>query len=109
MWKHGDQDGCNHQIYYNRGHPGIVTLKVTDGTFTCTETYFGTLTGKGLFADCKRTAKPTPRAEAGSRAAAATTAAAGTAAATTVAAVAVAVAAAAVAAAAVAAGQPPRR
>jgi PKD repeat protein len=60
VWKHGDQDGCNHQIYYSRGHPGIVTLKVTDGTFTCTETYFGTLTGKGLFADCKRTAKPKP-------------------------------------------------
>jgi PKD repeat protein len=60
VWKHGDQDGCNHQIYYNRGHPGIVTLKVTDGTFTCTETYFGTLTGKGLFAECKRNKVPKP-------------------------------------------------
>lgn len=58
VWKHGDQDGCNHQIYYNRGHPGIVTLKVTDGAYTCTETYFGTLTGKGLFADCKKNPKP---------------------------------------------------
>jgi PKD repeat protein len=60
VWKHGDQNGCNHQIYYNRGHPGIITLKVTDGTFTCTETYFGTLTGKGLFADCKRNKVPKP-------------------------------------------------
>lgn len=41
VWHHGDQDGCNHQIYGARGHPGIITLKVTDGTFTCTETYFG--------------------------------------------------------------------
>ncbi len=65
VWKHGDQDGCNHQIYYNRGHPGIVTLKVTDGTFTCTETYFGTLTGKGLFADCKRNPKPKPKPTGG--------------------------------------------
>src|SRR5665213_3119584 len=35
VWKHGDRDGCNHNIYGARGHPGIITLKVTDGTFTC--------------------------------------------------------------------------
>ncbi|MGH2934872.1 MAG: hypothetical protein ACRDL2_10235, partial [Gaiellaceae bacterium] len=65
VWHHGDQHGCNHQIYGPRGHPGIVTLKVTDGTFACTETYFGTLTGKGLFGACTRVKKAAPGGGAG--------------------------------------------
>ena len=44
-------DGCNHKIYGAKGHPGTITLEVSDGTWKCTETYFGSVNGQGHAAD----------------------------------------------------------
>ncbi len=58
VWQHGDFNHCNHALQGPRGHTGTVTFKVTDGTWTCTETYAGTITGNGGVATCKQAAKP---------------------------------------------------
>jgi PKD repeat protein len=57
VWQHGDVNHCNHALQGPRGHTGTVTFKVTDGTWTCTETYAGTITGNGGAATCAQ-AKP---------------------------------------------------
>ncbi|MHB8641883.1 MAG: PKD domain-containing protein [Gaiellaceae bacterium] len=57
VWQHGDFNHCNHAVQGPRGHTGTVTFNVTDGTWTCTETYAGTLTGNGGAATCVQ-AKP---------------------------------------------------
>jgi hypothetical protein len=41
-WHHGDKDGCNHQDMGPHGHQGLITVSVSDGSWTCTETYKGT-------------------------------------------------------------------
>ncbi|MFI5091146.1 MAG: hypothetical protein ACHP7P_13915, partial [Terriglobales bacterium] len=52
IWKHGDQDGCNHLVQGPQGHLGTVNILVTDGQYDCTASYFGTNTGTGLPATC---------------------------------------------------------
>jgi hypothetical protein len=58
VWYHGDQHGCNHLVTDpgGAGHPGTVTLVVSNGLFNCTLTYFGTETGTGPPPTC--VAKP---------------------------------------------------
>ncbi len=51
-WYHADDSEggpCSHgpNQYGPKGHPGIVTVVVSGGGFTCQATYDGTLTGKG--------------------------------------------------------------
>lgn len=55
IWQHGDQHGCNHTVTdpQGRGHPGTVTVVVSNGFFDCTATYFGTETGTGPAPTCK--------------------------------------------------------
>jgi len=64
VWRHGDQDGCKHNVQVAQGHPGTVVLVVTDGNFSCTATYFGTVTGDGPAAACTPLAPATPSAAA---------------------------------------------
>lgn len=47
IWHHGDQDRCNHAAQGPRGHRGTVNFTASDGTWTCTETYDGTISGGG--------------------------------------------------------------
>jgi hypothetical protein len=59
VWYHQDvpEGGpCNHlgENYGAAGHPGEVTLIVTSPAWTCTEQYFGTLTGTGNPTQCTR-------------------------------------------------------
>ena len=60
IWHHGDQDGCNHAVQGPRGHKGTVRFFVSDGPWTCTETYDGTITGSGGGAVCLKTLPPPP-------------------------------------------------
>lgn len=60
IWHHGDQDGCNHNVQVAQGHPGTVIVNVTDGQFTCTATYFGTVTGTGTAPQCTALTQATP-------------------------------------------------
>lgn len=60
IWKHGDQDGCNHLVQGPQGHLGTVSLLVTDGRYDCTATYFGTNTGTGAPAACTALSQTTP-------------------------------------------------
>ena len=55
VWQHGDKDGCNHAITGPIGHPGTVTYKAADRTWTCTATYVGTVSGVGKPATCVQT------------------------------------------------------
>ena len=63
VWHHGDKDGCNHAVQGPRGHKGIVHFYVSDGTYVCTESYDGTLTGTGGIYACFKTVPP-PKAKA---------------------------------------------
>jgi len=47
VWHHADSDGCNHELQGPFGHQGTVTVIVSDGTWDCTATYDGTVTGTG--------------------------------------------------------------
>ncbi|HYM66262.1 MAG TPA: hypothetical protein VEW68_03125 [Patescibacteria group bacterium] len=62
IWHHGDQDGCNHNVQVPQGHPGTVTVVVSDGLYRCVATYFGTESGQGSPAACTAvsTATSTP-------------------------------------------------
>ncbi len=64
VWHHGDQDGCDHNLQVAQGYAGTVILVVTDGDFSCTATYFGTITGDGPPAACTPLAPATPSATA---------------------------------------------
>ncbi|MER3410830.1 MAG: hypothetical protein C4306_12340, partial [Thermoleophilia bacterium] len=44
VWLHGDDNGCHHAGIQ---HEGDVTVVVSDGLFSCTATYHGTLSGTG--------------------------------------------------------------
>ncbi|MDE3097622.1 MAG: PKD domain-containing protein [Chloroflexota bacterium] len=55
VWHHGDQDGCNHGLMGPRGHKGMVHWFVSDGAWTCTEAYDGTITGTGSRPACFKT------------------------------------------------------
>jgi len=50
-WYHADitssGGSCDHTYYGAQGHPGTVTVVVTDALWRCTATYVGTLTGTG--------------------------------------------------------------
>ena len=66
IWHHGDQDGCNHNVQVpNVGHPGTVTVIVSDGVYQCEASYFGTESGPGSPALCSAlgstTSNPTPK------------------------------------------------
>jgi len=63
VWHHGDHDGCDHNVQVAQGYPGTVVLVVTDGDFSCTATYFGTITGNGPAVACAPLAS-TPSATA---------------------------------------------
>ena len=60
IWHHGDRDGCNHAVQGPRGHKGIVHFYVGDGTWVCTESYDGSITGTGGAAVCLKAAPPPP-------------------------------------------------
>lgn len=57
-WHHGNQDNCNHAVQGPRGHKGTVRWVVSDGTWICTETYDGTISGTGGAAVCLKSAPP---------------------------------------------------
>jgi len=67
IWHHGDQDGCNHAVQGPRGHRGVVRFFVSDGLWTCTEIYDGTITGAGGGAGCFKTGPPPKYACTGSQ------------------------------------------
>ena len=50
-WYHADITSsggpCDHTYYGAQGHPGTVTVVVTDALWRCSATYVGTLTGTG--------------------------------------------------------------
>ena len=62
VWHHGDQDGCNHNVQVARGHPGTVIVVVSDGSTSCTATYFGTVPGDGPAPQCGPFDQATPAA-----------------------------------------------
>jgi hypothetical protein len=62
VWHHGDQDGCNHNVQVAQGHPGTVIVTVSNGGFSCTSTYFGTITGEGPVPQCTALNPITPSA-----------------------------------------------
>jgi len=64
IWQNGDQDGCNHNVQVAQGHPGTVIVVVSDGEYSCTATYFGTVTGNGPAAACSLLIQATPSAVA---------------------------------------------
>jgi hypothetical protein len=61
-WHHGDLDGCNHKVQVAQGHPGTVIVTVSNGGFTCTATYFGTISGRGPLPQCGPFDQATPTA-----------------------------------------------
>ena len=52
VWKHGDEDGCDHTKMGPEGHQGVVTATVSDGTYACTASYPGTVSGPAPPATC---------------------------------------------------------
>lgn len=58
VWHHGDQDTCDHSKMGPSGHQGLITVSVSDGTWTCTATYRGTNTGVGKAAACAKKSAP---------------------------------------------------
>jgi PKD repeat protein len=58
IWHHGDKDSCNHAVQGPRGHLGTVRWVVSDGTWICTETYDGTISGAGGGAVCLKSPPP---------------------------------------------------
>ena len=63
IWHHGDKDGCNHAVQGPRGHKGTVHFYVSDGTYVCTESYDGSITGTGGPGACFKTVPPPPPAK----------------------------------------------
>ena len=53
IWHHGNDNGCDHSKEGPRGHLGTVTVAVSDEHWTCTASYFGTISGTGDPATCK--------------------------------------------------------
>src|SRR5205814_9794816 len=54
----------NHNVQVPQGHPGTVVVVVSDGEFSCTATYFGTVTGSGPASQCSVLTQATPSAAA---------------------------------------------
>jgi hypothetical protein len=60
VWAHSDDNGCHHNGIQ---HEGDVTVVVSDGSFSCTATYHGTLSGTGpVPAPCTDLRPPTSSA-----------------------------------------------
>lgn len=47
VWRHADNDGCNHALMGVDGHPGTVTVIVKTTAWVCDATFFGTVTRSG--------------------------------------------------------------
>jgi hypothetical protein len=52
VWKHGDEDGCDHAKMGPRGHRGVVTVTISQGSWVCRASYSGTISGTGDAAEC---------------------------------------------------------
>lgn len=52
VWKHGDEDGCDHTKMGPHGHRGVVTVTVSQGSWVCHASYSGTISGTGDAAVC---------------------------------------------------------
>ena len=59
VWHHGPTDGCDHSKMGPSGHEGLVTVVVSDGTWSCTATFKGTNDGTGSAATCAK-GQPAP-------------------------------------------------
>jgi hypothetical protein len=53
VWKHGDEDGCDHSKMTSVGHNGEIFVYVTDGQWHCNGRYRGTNSGAGKPAKCR--------------------------------------------------------
>ena len=60
VWHHGSspQDHCDHAKMGPSGHEGLITVVVSDGTWSCTATYKGTNDGTGAAATCAKNTPP---------------------------------------------------
>ena len=63
VWHHGGTpaDHCDHSKMGPSGHQGLITVVVSDGTWSCTASYKGTNDGTGAAATCAK-GKPAPAA-----------------------------------------------